>query len=167
MKILRVHAPGTDVALAKAIGAAVASFNADLDIRLRFLSIGVDEVVLDVASAENAAAAVGSALAGGAADVVVLLGGGEAGLAAAAAVVRAQVPLFRIGAGRRSGCDDGVDGASRGIDHLATCRIALGEADAAVLAAEGLDVAQTVTIGKRDETGAAIVRAVTRRRQSC
>ncbi len=163
MKILRVHAPGTDAALAKAIGAAVASFNADLDIRLRFLSIGVDEIVLDVATAEDAAASVGRALASGAADVVVLLGGGEAGLAAAAAVVRAQIPLFRIGAGRRG--SDG--GASRGIDHLASCRLALSAADAAVLASEGVDVAETMSGGTTDETGAAIVRAVTRRRQSC
>lgn len=163
MRILRIHAPGTDAALAKAIGAAVASFNAELDIRLRFLSIGVDEVVLDVASAESAAASVGRALAAGTADVVVLLGGGEAGLAAAAAVVRAQVPLIRVGAGRR----DEDDGASRGIDHLATCRFALSAADAAVLAAEGADAAETMTGGATDETGAAIVRAVTRRRQSC
>ena len=50
MKVLRVHAAGGS-RLADAVSRAVKDFNRGLDIRLRFLSIGIEESVLEVADA--------------------------------------------------------------------------------------------------------------------
>ena len=143
MRILRVHGDGTDEVLARSIGSAIASFNAALDIRLRFLAIGVDEVVLDLrgsaadvarggADAADASERVGRALADDHFDLVVLLGGGTNGLAAATVTVRAQVPLVRVGAGMntRVGADDplsrskeGMSAPDRAIDQLSATHL--------------------------------------------
>jgi hypothetical protein len=164
MKVLRVEAPGTDPALAQAIAAAVASFNANLDIRLRFLSIGIEETVVRPADAASAAERVGAELARGGVDAVLLLGDGEAAVAAAAAAVRAQAPLVRPGAGRRSG--PAAD-AARAVDRLANVLIAHDAAALEALREEGLAAAET--LGRVPAAGERVVRALTaaRRRDPC
>src|SRR6185503_5851476 len=76
MRVLRVHAPGTPTAVAEAVGRAAVEFNRGLDIRLRFLSIGIEETVVEVADAADAAERVAAALAERPSDAVVLFGEG-------------------------------------------------------------------------------------------
>ena len=167
MKVVRVHAPGADEAVGRSIESAVRAFNASLDIRLRFLSIGIEERVLRVADAEAAAEQVAAALAasggGPGADVLVLLGGSEAAVAAAAAAARSHVPVLRVGAGERTGRD--AD-AARSVDHMASIAIVHGPACAAALRDEGV-AADVEDVG--DARGAAlgehIVRVLSRARR--
>jgi len=163
MKVLRVHAPGTPTAVADAVGRAAVEFNRGLDIRLRFLSIGIEETVLVVADAAQAAEAVAAAVNERAPDAVVLFGDGAAALAAATSAARSTTALVRVGAGRR----DGADGdAARAIDRLAALLIVDGAAAAAALDAESVG-ATRVDVGPFDDpaAGEKIVRAVSRARR--
>jgi UDP-N-acetylglucosamine 2-epimerase len=164
MRVLRVHAPGTDAALAAGVGRAVLDFNRALDIRLRFLAIGVEETVLEVRSAAEASEALAAALKEQAPDAVLLLGDGPAALAAATCTVRERAILVRVGAGRRGGPD--AD-ASRAVDRLAALHLVHAESDAAALAGEG-SATPLVEVGAVDDaaTGEKIVRALSRARRA-
>lgn len=159
MKVLRIHAPGTSRALAERVGSAVADFNRGLDIRLRFLSIGIDESVLDVPDAATADAA---AAAEPRPDALVLLGDGAAAVAAATCAARAGIAVVRVGAGRRSGADPD---AARAVDRLAAVLIVHDAACARALQAEGVS-GLVVDVGGEDDPSAAgrIVEAVSRAR---
>lgn len=135
MRVLRIHAPGTDAAVADAITGAVRAFNAALDIRLRFLAIGIEETLAARGAPVGRADTVADALGEAAYDAVVLLGDAEAALVCAGAVERAGVPLVRVGAGARAGREAG---AARALDRLARTAVALDEAAAAALGAEGI-----------------------------
>jgi hypothetical protein len=163
MKVLRVHAPGTPQGLADQVGRAVTDFNRGLDIRLRFLSIGVEETVLAVADAAGAAESVDAAIRERTPEVVVLFGGGPAALAAAACAVRERAVLVRAGAGRRDGPD--AD-AARAIDRLATVLLVHGAAAGAALEAEHAP-GQRVEVGDAGDpaAGERIVRALSRARR--
>ena len=162
MKVLRVHAPGASRSLAERVGAAVADFNRGLDIRLRFLSIGIDESVIEVDGA-GAADAVTAAMETRP-DVLVLLGGGAEAVAAATSASRAGIAVVRVGAGRRAGTDPD---AARAIDRLAAVLIVHDAAAARALAAEGV-TGLVVDVGGQDDPSAAvrIVEAVSRARRS-
>jgi len=163
MKVLRVHAPGTPTAVAAAVGRAAVEFNRGLDIRLRFLSIGIEETVLEVSDVAGAAESVSAAMSERAPDAVVLFGDGAAALAAATCAVRGHTALVRVGAGRRDGAD--ADSA-RAIDRLAALLIVDGPAAAAALDAEEV-AAPRVDVGGFDDpaAGEKIVRAVSRARR--
>jgi hypothetical protein len=163
MKVLRVHAPGTSTAVADAVGRAAVEFNRGLDIRLRFLSIGIEETVVEVKDAADAAEAVAAAVSERAPDAVVLFGDGAAALAAATSAARGRTALVRVGAGRRVGAD--ADSA-RAIDRLAALLIVDGPAAAAALDAENL-VVPRVDVGDFEDpsAGEKIVRAVSRARR--
>jgi hypothetical protein len=167
MKVLRVHAPGADPRLGPSIEAAVRAFNGGLDIRLRFLAIGIEEQVTEAPDAATAAETVGGALGTGAsapgADAVLLLGGGEAAVAAASAAVRARVPVLRVGAGERTG--PGAD-AARAVDRLSAVLLVHAADAAAALRAEDAAAAVEV-IGAPDDPaiGERIVRALSRARR--
>jgi UDP-N-acetylglucosamine 2-epimerase len=179
MKVLRVHAPGTDPVLAGHVTAAVRTFNAELDIRLRFLAIGIEERVLDVQDAAGAAEQVGAALGGAqdaseatasgpdgapapTTDAVLLLGGGEAAVAAAATAARARVPVVRVGAGARG---EGAD-AARAVDRLAAVRLAHDDLALQALREEGLgEASETVGAPGDPASGERIVRALSRARR--
>jgi UDP-N-acetylglucosamine 2-epimerase len=170
MRVLRVHAPGTPDALRRAVAEAVRAFNDELDIRLRFLSIGIEERTLDVTDAADAAARTGEALADGSFDVVLLAGGGEAALAAAAAAVRARVPLVRAGAGTRADADAAPPGSpSRGADRLASVLLPYTGEDHARLVAEGLAPDDPTGAPEDPAAGPRIVKALSaaRRRDPC
>jgi len=164
MKLLRVHAPGTPDGLAERVGRAVVEFNRGLDIRLRFLSIGIEETVVDVASAAGAADAVAAALRERAPDLVVVFGDGPAALAAAACAARAHVVVVRAGAGRRDG--PAADEA-RAIDRLAALHLVHGPAFAKVLEDEAA-AGQRVDVGDAGDpaSGERIVRALSRARRA-
>jgi hypothetical protein len=165
VRVLRIHAVGADPGVAAAVGDAVRAFNAALDIRLRFLSVGIEETVVETAADPDAAGAAAH-LAGDRPDpvaIMILLGTGEAAVTAAAAALRAGVPVVRVGAGERSGPD--AD-ASRAVDHLCPVLLAWYAAGAEVLRRESAGGAVEVVGGRDDpETGARIVRAVTRARR--
>ena len=74
MKVLRIHAPETDPRPAAALTDAVRGFNRDLDIRLRFLSVGIEEQVVTVEDSAGAAETVGEALRNGSVEIALLLG---------------------------------------------------------------------------------------------
>ena len=164
MRILRIHAPGTDPALAEAVGDAVRVFNSELDIRLRFLAIGIEEQIVEVGDPAHAAEAVATAVRRHTPEAVVLMGDGETAVAAAASVKRSGSALVRVGAGGRGGPH--AD-AARAVDRLATLLLAHGEEAMTVLETEEL------TEGRHDvgpandpETGARIVRALCRARRA-
>jgi UDP-N-acetylglucosamine 2-epimerase len=164
MRVLRIHAPGTPRGLADRVGRAVADFNRALDIRLRFLSIGIEETVLDVDSAAGAAESVAAALAERAPDVVVVFGDGPAALAAAACAARGRVVLARAGAGRREG--PAADEA-RAIDRLASLHLVHAAECAKILEDEAV-AGQRVDVGGAEDpsSGERIVRALSRARRS-
>jgi hypothetical protein len=164
MKVLRVHAPGTPADLAEIVRRAVVEFNRGLDIRLRFLAIGVDETVLEVADAAGAAESVSAAIKQHAPDVVVVFGDGPAALAAATCAVREGAVLVRAGAGRRQG--RGADEA-RAIDRMSTLLLIHEPADAATLDAEGA-TGPRVEVGPAADpaAGERIVRALSRARRA-
>ena len=135
MKILRVVAPGHDEQLDAGMREAIAAFNRGVDIRLRFLSILVEQVEVRVAEPEAAAEQVNAAIDQERPAVALLSGHGETALAAAAACVRRGVPLARLGAGARHG--EHAD-AARGIDRLSGQLLVLDAAAAAALEDEGL-----------------------------
>ena len=164
MKVLRILAPGTPPRLADAVRRAVVEFNRGLDIRLRFLSIGIEETVIEAADSAAASDAVTQAMRSTAPDVVVVLGEGAAALAAATAAVRERATLVRVGAGRREGSD--AD-ASRAIDRIASVLLHAGPAAAAALDAEGL-TAHRIDIGDPGDpaAGERIVRALARARRA-
>lgn len=168
MRVLRVHAPGTDARVASGIAAAVRAFNAGLDIRLRFLAIGIEESVLEIADAADAAASVSAAIGAATAgarptDVVIVLGHGAASVAAATVAARERVPLVRVGAGDRSGA--GAD-ADRAADRLAATRLAHDAAGLSALRDEGLaDGAEVVGTPDDPASGERIVRALYRARR--
>jgi UDP-N-acetylglucosamine 2-epimerase len=164
MRVLRIHAPATPPALAESVGRAVREFNRGLDIRLRFLSIGIDETVLDVKDAAQAAEAVSAELSRSAPDVVILFGDGAAALAAASCAVRERALLVRAGAGRRDGPD--AD-ASRAIDRIAAVHLVHGPAAAAALDAESAGGTR-VDVGAAEDpaAGEKIVQALSRARRA-
>jgi len=135
MKFLRVLCPGHDVAVSAALRDAVAAFNRGLDIRLRFLSIGIEDRELVVNDAEQATAAVGGVLDEWCPDVVVLLGDGVSTVAAATIAARHPAMLARLCAGRRVGPE--AD-AARAVDHLADVLLVVDDASELTLRDEGL-----------------------------
>lgn len=167
MRLLRVHAPGADPRVAAAVGDAVRSFNASLDIRLRFLSIGIEETVAEVRAAEDAATGVEDLVRRESPDLLLLLGGGEAAIAAASASLRSGVPVARAGAGVRTGAAADAD---RALDHLCGVLLAPGEAEASALRGEDVRAVVEIVGGSDDPAvGEKIVRALSRarRRERC
>jgi alkyl hydroperoxide reductase subunit AhpF len=164
MRVLRVHAPGTPRGLAERVGRAIVEFNQGLDIRLRFLAIGIEETVIDAESAAAAADGVAAELARRQPDAVVVLGDGPAALAAAACAARAGRAVVRVGAGRRDGA---LADESRAIDRLAALHLVHGAAAAKALDEEGL-TAQRVDVGDAEDaaSGERIVRALSRARRA-
>ena len=144
------------------IAASVAAFNGSLDIRLRFLAIGIEETVLDLDDRRGAAERVTRVLADGGFSAVVLAGDAVLAQACATAASRAGVPVVRVGAGERAG--DGAD-ASRAADRLAQAHVALDAASAASLAAEGIGAAEDVRSGDLASVGERVVRALSRVRR--
>ena len=164
MKVLRIHAGETDAVLVGALERAVEAFNRSIDIRLRFLSIEIDERVLEVGSPEDAATAVDAALAEDHPSVCVVLGEGVAAVAAATICARTGAVLVRIGAGRRVGAE--AD-ASRAVDRLVEVRLAFDEEDLAVLESEGLgENAQCIGPADGAEAGERIVEVLSRLRRT-
>ena len=164
MKVLRVEAPGTQRDLAQSVGRAVSQFNRGLDIRLRFLSIGIEDSVIEVADAAGAADALAVTLGAGAPDLVVLFGDGPAALAAAGVAVRSNALLVRVGAGRRGGIDADT---ARAIDRLAAIHLVHDAAAAAALDLESAP-AQRIDVGDAGDpaAGERIVRALSRARRT-
>lgn len=164
MKVLRVQAPGTPRELAESVARAVVEFNRGLDIRLRFLSIGIEETVVEVDDAAGSAESVAIAMRETAPDVVVLFGEGAAALAAATIAVRERAVLVRGGAGRRHGPNADAD---RAIDRLAAVHLVHGAADARNLESEGA-TGQTIDVGAAGDpaAGERVVRALSRARRS-
>jgi UDP-N-acetylglucosamine 2-epimerase len=139
VRLLTLVAPGGDGTRA-ALSGALAAWTRGLDIRLRFLEMGVEETVLalDAGEGRDAAAALASverALARERPSVAVLHGRGPAALAAAVTASKAGLPLVRVGAGLRDGASADED---RAADRLASERFAAGEAALEALRAEGL-----------------------------
>lgn len=163
MKLLVVRAPGAPSALARSVDAALAAFNDGLDIRLRFLSIGIETRGVDVTSAADAAEIVGAALADGGADVVLLLGGGESAVATAATSRRAGTPVVRAGAGVRGRGD--ADGADRAADRLAEVLLPFDAAGAEALRVEGLVPGTEIGDPAGPSAGSRVVAAVTAARR--
>lgn len=167
MRVVRVHAPGAEEVLAAAVAEAVRAFNGALDIRLRFLAIGIEETVLAVADAASAAEAVGAALESRegrtGADVVLILGDGDAAVAAATVARRAQVPALRVGAGDRPGPDPG---AARAVDRICSVLLARGAEAVRTLREEGV-TGEIEDVGEPGDpaTGERIVRALARARR--
>jgi UDP-N-acetylglucosamine 2-epimerase len=145
MKLLRLLCPGHDADAATALRDAVMAFDRGLDIRLRFLSIGIRDHELVVTETADVATVVEAELARIRPDAVVLLGSGAACVTAASIAVRSVPVLARLGAGRRDG--ESAD-ASRAIDHLSTVLFVTDDAAEATLHDEGLgDRVQRVARG--------------------
>jgi UDP-N-acetylglucosamine 2-epimerase len=141
VRLLTVVAPGGGAAR-EAVSAALSAWTRGLDIRLRFLNIGIEETVLELDGAagpgEPAAAALASverALRRAAPAAVLLHGRGPAALAAAVSAAKAGVPVVRTGAGARDG--PGAD-EDRAADRLGAVLLAAGPAALEALRAEGL-----------------------------
>ncbi len=145
MKFLRVLCPGHDVAVSAALREAVAAFNRGLDIRLRFLSIGIEDRELVVNDAEHATAAVGGVLDEWRPDAVVLLGDGVSAVAAATITARHPATLARLCAGRRVGPE--AD-AARAVDHLADVLLVVDDASELTLRDEGLSARTYRVMGR-------------------
>lgn len=142
MRILTVTVPGSGAAR-DSVSGALAEWNRGLDIRLRFLNIGIEEARLDLAPAEDPGEAAAAALERVESHIlrerpvlVVLHGGGPAALSTAVSAAKAGVPLLRTASGIRGGEHDGEE---RGADRLATFRLACGREALAHLVGEGLD----------------------------
>jgi len=135
MKLLRILCPGYDGTASDALRDAVAAFNSGLDIRLRFLAIGVEDRELVVEDGPDAAAEVESRLDAFAPDAVVLFGNGAAAVAAATMAVRGAATLARFGAGFRAGPEADT---ARAVDHLATVLLVVDDTSEATLRDEGL-----------------------------
>lgn len=126
----------------EAVSAALGDWTRGLDIRLRFLNIGVEEsiLVLDAAAAPGGPApaaleAVEAAVERHRPAVVLLHGRGAGALAAAITGAKAGVPVVRTAAGLRDGAGADED---RAADRLASALLAPGPGPLAALEAEGL-----------------------------
>jgi hypothetical protein len=140
VRLLTVVAPGGDEAR-RSVSVALDAWTRGLDIRLRFLNIGIEETVLvlpaPVGPGEPSATAL--RMAEEAIDraepaVVLLHGGGPAALAAAVSAAKAGVPVVRTGAGGRAGL---AADEERAADRLTAVRLA-AEGALAALRDEGL-----------------------------
>lgn len=164
MKVLRIHAPGIEPGLTDAILSAVDAFNRSVDIRLRFLSIEIDEDVLNVDSPEQAAEAVALAVQDQRPMLCVLLGQGDTALAAASAAVRAGAGLVRVGSGRRDG--PAADSA-RALDRLASVCLVHDDQALAQLEEEGLGArARDIGPATQSQVGERVVREISRARRT-
>lgn len=164
MRVLRIHAAETDEALAATLAEAVEAFNRSVDIRLRFLSIEIDETVVETGDAETAATIVGESIRGSRPSLCLLLGHGDSALAAASAAVRLGVRLVRVGAGRREGA--GAD-AERAVDRLSALCLVHDEAALAVLTGEGLaDRGRPIGSPREPRVGERIVGELARARRA-
>ena len=140
MRLLTVVAPGGDEARAEVSGALV-SWTRGLDIRLRFLNIGVEESVVVLEGAPPgeppgaALASVEEALWRSRPAVLLLHGRGPAALAACVSAGKAGVPVVRTAGGLRDGATADED---RAADRLSAALLAPGPAALAALAGEGL-----------------------------
>jgi UDP-N-acetylglucosamine 2-epimerase len=134
LRLLTVVAPGGEDSRA-AVSTALAAWTRGLDIRLRFLNIGVEEEVLALPVPGNALAAVEEALARRRPAVVLLHGGGPAALAAAVSAGKAGVPVVRTAAGLREGASGDEE---RAADRLSASLLARDGGGLRALAAEGL-----------------------------
>ena len=135
MKILRLVTPGADPALAEQLRDAIQAFNRGLDIRLRFLSIFLEDEELRLEDAESAAERTAEALDAARPSVVIVHGDGPAALAAATIAARGDAVLAHLGAGERGG--DDADTA-RAVDRLCGLLLPVGETALGALDSEGL-----------------------------
>jgi len=151
MKLLRILCPGHDPAASSALRDGVAAFNRGLDIRLRFLSIGIEDREITVTDGTSAATQVENELDAFAPDAVVLLGHGAAAVSAATLSARRPMVLARLGSGVRDG--PSAD-AARAVDHLSAVLLVLDDACEAALRAEGLGD-RIARVARPDDSGAA------------
>ena len=139
MRILVLAAPGEAEARA-AVSAAVGAWNRGLDIRLRFLDIGLEEILLELPDPAGDPGAgllvVEEAILRAGPAGALLHGRGPAALAAAVSLAKAGVPLVRTAAGLRDGPFADAD---RAADRLSAVRLAPTPAALAALSAEGLE----------------------------
>jgi len=161
MRVLRILAPSADEALAQQVRDAVLAFNRGLDIRLRFLSIMVEDRELRLSDPESAVELVGTALADAWPTVILVQGDDETALAAATVAARSgDAVVAHLGAGVRAG--DHAD-ASRAIDRVCGLLLPLADDASATLREEGL--AERVTaldVGSppRQELGHQVIKAL-------
>ncbi len=156
MKILRVLAPDADEALARSVRDAVQSFNRGLDIRLRFLSIGVEDSELRVDDPESAAERVGAQVATDRPSVVLVQGDDTSALAAVTMAARSTAVVVHLCAGVRTG--PRADSA-RAIDRLSGVLLAVGVDALAALEAEGLG-ARTTPLRPGTDIGHQVIKAL-------
>ena len=135
MRLLRVLCHDHDPRDADALRSAIGEFNRGLDIRLRFLSIGIEDREVEVDAGDEAAVAVERALEDRPADAVIVLGNGAEAVAATTFAVRCVPVVAHWDAGRR---EDAAADTRRAVDHLSTLLLVRGDEADAVLRAEGL-----------------------------
>ena len=150
MRILRVLTPGADDGVAASVRDAIASFNRGLDIRLRFLSILIEDTELRVEEPESAAELVGAAIEERAPSIVVVQGDEVCALAAATVAARGDRVVAHLGAGTRPECDADT---ARAIDRVCGLLLPIGDAAYAALLEEGLgDRARRLAAGSPTAT---------------
>jgi UDP-N-acetylglucosamine 2-epimerase len=137
------------------MSAAMERWNRGLDIRLRFLNIGIEETVIqldEVAGAGETEASgleqVEQAIVDLAPNVLLLHGHGPAALAAAVSASKSGVTILRTGAGRRDGEISAIECAC---DRLASALVVEGEIGHEALLADGLADLVTVADPGADE----------------
>lgn len=164
MRVLRVHAGSASEAVADTLSRAIERFNRALDIRLRFLSIGIEEREVRLDAVEDAPVVVAAAAEEFKPALVLLCGSGEDAVAAAATAARLHLPLVRLGAGRRTDAD--AD-SNRAIDRIAAWHLCDDDASRDALTAEGLTQAAWVVGDPADpEVGPRVVDALSRIRRA-
>lgn len=160
MKILRVLAPSAEPELADHVREGVAEFNRGLDIRLRFLAIGVEDSEVVVEEPESAAEIVAEAMAAAQPTVVLVHGDDSAALAAATIAARSDAVIAHVGAGVRSGLQEGADAdTARAIDHVCGLLLAIGPEAVEALAEEGLQE-RTRPLERGPELGHQVIKAL-------
>lgn len=164
MRVLRVHANGASEIFADTLSRAIEQFNRALDIRLRFLSIGIEDHEVRLTSVEDSPVAVADAVEQFRPSLVLLCGSGDDAVAAAATAARLHVPLVRLGAGRRSGTDADSD---RAIDRIAAWHLCHDDATRGNLEQEGMTEAAWIVGDVADPaTGPRVVDALSRIRRA-
>jgi len=135
MRVVRLVTPGADAALAEQVRDALQAFNRGLDIRLRFLSIFLEDEEVRLDDPESAAERTAQVLDASRPSVVIVHGDGTSALAAATVAARGDAVLAHLGAGARGGEDADT---ARAVDRLCGLLLAVGDDAVAALASEGL-----------------------------
>lgn len=164
MRVLRVHTEHADPAVTGAVDHAIQRFNRGLDVRLRFLSIGIEDAVVRPGEGVEVAAEIDAALDRHQPEIVLIVGSGAAAPAAATVAARRRVRTVRLGAGNRSGPHADYE---RATDRVCTWRLCLDRAALSRLEEEGLGADSSV-VGDSDSSTMAdrVVDALSRIRRT-